>query len=155
MASGLTSLTAGASRIFEGGAVNQTVVEMDRGFLFLMSVSDGSSLAVLAHPECDIGLVGYEMALLVDRAGSVLTPDLRAELDILMAARSSSRRVGTTRTASTSPPPPAGPCRSTTPTSSSRTVSPSSSPRCLRSSLRVLRGSPLRRLTTRWCVRTR
>ncbi|KOU91405.1 roadblock/LC7 domain-containing protein [Streptomyces sp. XY533] len=71
---------AGASRIFEGGAVNQTVVEMDRGFLFLMSVSDGSSLAVLAHPECDIGLVGYEMALLVDRAGSVLTPDLRAEL---------------------------------------------------------------------------
>ncbi|WP_078958544.1 roadblock/LC7 domain-containing protein [Streptomyces sp. WM6373] len=80
VASGLTSLTAGASRIFEGGAVNQTVVEMDRGFLFLMSVSDGSSLAVLAHPECDIGLVGYEMALLVDRAGSVLTPDLRAEL---------------------------------------------------------------------------
>ena len=73
VASGLTSLTAGASRIFEGGPVSQTVVEMERGFLFLMSVSDGSSLAVLAHPECDIGLVGYEMALLVDRAGSVLT----------------------------------------------------------------------------------
>ena len=52
VASGLTSLTAGASRIFEGGAVNQTVVEMERGFLFIMSVSDGSSLAVLAHPEC-------------------------------------------------------------------------------------------------------
>ncbi len=32
VASGLTSLTAGASRIFEGGAVNQTVVEMERGF---------------------------------------------------------------------------------------------------------------------------
>jgi uncharacterized protein len=80
VASGLTSLTAGASRIFEGGSVAQTVVEMERGFLFLMSVSDGSSLAVLAHPECDIGLVGYEMALLVDRAGAVLTPDLRAEL---------------------------------------------------------------------------
>ncbi|KQX47580.1 roadblock/LC7 domain-containing protein [Streptomyces sp. Root1304] len=80
VASGLTSLTAGASRIFEGGAVNQTVVEMERGFLFLMSISDGSSLAALAHPEADIGLVGYEMALLVDRAGTVLTPDLRAEL---------------------------------------------------------------------------
>ncbi|EFG09557.1 Roadblock/LC7 family protein [Streptomyces clavuligerus] len=80
VASGLTSLTAGASRIFEGGAVNQTVVEMERGFLFIMSISDGSSLAVLAHPEADIGLVGYEMALLVDRAGNVLTPDLRAEL---------------------------------------------------------------------------
>ena len=80
VASGLTSLTAGASRIFEGGSVNQTVVEMERGFLFIMSVSDGSSLAVLAHPEADIGLIGYEMALLVDRAGTVLTPDLRAEL---------------------------------------------------------------------------
>src|SRR6478609_4857254 len=80
VASGLTSLTAGASRIFEGGAVSQTVVEMERGFLFLMSISDGSSLAVLAHPEADIGLIGYEMALLVDRAGTVLTPDLPAEL---------------------------------------------------------------------------
>ncbi len=80
VASGLTSLTAGASRIFEGGEVAQTVVEMERGFLFLMSISDGSSLAVLAHPDADIGLVGYEMALLVDRAGTVLTPDLRAEL---------------------------------------------------------------------------
>ncbi|MEW2069756.1 roadblock/LC7 domain-containing protein, partial [Streptomyces sp. NPDC007346] len=53
VASGLTSLTAGASRIFEGGAVSQTVVEMERGFLFLMSISDGSSLAVLAHPDAD------------------------------------------------------------------------------------------------------
>ncbi len=36
--------------------MNQTVVEMERGFLFIMSVSDGSSLAVLrAHPGCDIG----------------------------------------------------------------------------------------------------
>ena len=60
--------------------IAQTVVEMERGFLFLMSVSDGSSLAVLAHPECDIGLVGYEMAMLVARCGDVLTPALRAEL---------------------------------------------------------------------------
>jgi predicted regulator of Ras-like GTPase activity (Roadblock/LC7/MglB family) len=56
------------------------VVEMERGFLFIMAVSDGSSLAVLASPDSDIGLVGYEMALLVDRAGTVLTPALRAEL---------------------------------------------------------------------------
>ena len=55
-------------------------VEMDRGFLLIMSISDGSSLAVLAHPEADIGQVGYQMALLVERAGTVLTPDLRAEL---------------------------------------------------------------------------
>ena len=39
------SLTQGAARCFEGGAVLQTVVEMDNGFLFLMSISDGSSFA--------------------------------------------------------------------------------------------------------------
>ncbi|CAM5417361.1 hypothetical protein SMICM304S_03585 [Streptomyces microflavus] len=49
----------------------QYFVEMER-ILFLMSISDGSSLAVLAHPDADIGLVGYEMALLVDRAGRFL-----------------------------------------------------------------------------------
>src|SRR5215217_1616352 len=39
-----------------------------------------SGLAVLASPSCDIGLVGYEMALLVARTGDVLTTPLRAEL---------------------------------------------------------------------------
>jgi len=60
--------------------VNQTVVEMDRGYLFLMSSSDGSCLAVLAAPNCDIGLVAYEMTLLVERVGQQMTPELRAQL---------------------------------------------------------------------------
>jgi uncharacterized protein len=76
--SGLTSLTQGAARVFEGGPVTQTVVEMERGLLLVMAVSDGSSLAVLASTECDMGLVAYEMALLVERVGRALTPDLRA-----------------------------------------------------------------------------
>jgi predicted regulator of Ras-like GTPase activity (Roadblock/LC7/MglB family) len=80
VSSGLSSLTQGAARYFGGGRVNQTIVEMEKGFLFVMSVSDGSVLAVLAALNCDIGLVGYEMALLVARAGEVLTPALRAEL---------------------------------------------------------------------------
>jgi uncharacterized protein len=53
---------------------------MEHGFLFVMSISDGSCLAVLASRSCDIGLVGYEMALLVSRAGEVLTPALRSEM---------------------------------------------------------------------------
>jgi len=80
VASGLVSLTGGAARVFEAGAVTQTVVEMELGFLFIMAISDGASMAVLAAPSCDIGLVGYEMALLVTRAKDVLTPALRAEL---------------------------------------------------------------------------
>jgi len=76
--SGLTSLTQGAARIFEGGAVSQTVVEMQRGLLIVMAVSGGSSLAVLAASDCDMGLIAYEMALLVERVGRALTPQLRS-----------------------------------------------------------------------------
>jgi predicted regulator of Ras-like GTPase activity (Roadblock/LC7/MglB family) len=36
VASGLTSLARGAAKVFEGGTVAQTVVEMANGFLFLM-----------------------------------------------------------------------------------------------------------------------
>jgi uncharacterized protein len=80
VASGLASLTQGSARLFGGGTVTQTVVEMERGYLLVMAVSDGSCLAVLAAPSCDIGIIGYEMALLVARTGEVLTPELRAEL---------------------------------------------------------------------------
>jgi predicted regulator of Ras-like GTPase activity (Roadblock/LC7/MglB family) len=45
--------------------------------VLLMSISDGSCLAVLAAPTCDIGLIGYEMTLLVDRVGQHLSPELR------------------------------------------------------------------------------
>ena len=80
VSSGLGSLTQGAARCFEAGMVRETVVEMERGVMLLMAISDGSSLAVLAAPNCDIGQVAYEMALLVERVGQMLTPELRAEL---------------------------------------------------------------------------
>jgi predicted regulator of Ras-like GTPase activity (Roadblock/LC7/MglB family) len=80
VACGLVSLTEGAARCFEAGNVNETIVEMDGGSMVLMSISDGSSMAVLAEPNCDIGQVAYEMARLVDRVGEVLTPELRAAL---------------------------------------------------------------------------
>ena len=69
VSSGLASLAVGASRLFDGGAVLQTVVEMQHGYLLLMSVGDGSHLAVLTQDSADIGQVGYEMALLVVRVG--------------------------------------------------------------------------------------
>jgi predicted regulator of Ras-like GTPase activity (Roadblock/LC7/MglB family) len=80
VASGLASLTQGASRCFGGGVVTQTVVEMEKGLLLVMEIGDGSALAVLAALTSDIGLIGYEMALMVAQCGEVLTPALRAEL---------------------------------------------------------------------------
>ena len=80
VACGLASLTQGAARIFEGGPVTQTVVEMRQGLLLVMAISDGSSLAVLASDDCDMGLVAYEMALLVEKVGRALTPAPRGAL---------------------------------------------------------------------------
>jgi uncharacterized protein len=78
--SGLVSITAGAAQMFDRDIVKQTVVEMGRGFFLVMTIRDGSILAVLAAADADIGVVGYEMARLAKQAGEKLTPALRAEL---------------------------------------------------------------------------
>lgn len=77
LTAGLTSLTVGAAELFTAGRVVQSVIEMEHGFLLLMSVGDGSHLAVIAAAGCDIGLVGYEMTLLVDRVGRVVDTPVR------------------------------------------------------------------------------
>jgi predicted regulator of Ras-like GTPase activity (Roadblock/LC7/MglB family) len=79
--SGLTSLTMGAARCFAAGQVQQMVIEMDGGYLVLMAVGEGSSLAALASPDCDLGQVGYEMQLLISRVTSALTPATRTGAD--------------------------------------------------------------------------
>ncbi|WP_166903017.1 roadblock/LC7 domain-containing protein [Mycobacterium sp. DL440] len=77
VSSGLASLATGASQLFNGGHVMQSVVEMENGYLLLMRVGDGSNLATLTAPSCDIGQVGYEMAILVERVGAVVQSSRR------------------------------------------------------------------------------
>jgi uncharacterized protein len=77
--SGLTSLMHGAARLFEAGQPTRALVEMEGGLMFVMSISDGSILAVLAAPECDADQVSYEMTMLVEAVGDVLTPAARAQ----------------------------------------------------------------------------
>ena len=77
--SGLASLMQGAARIFEAGLPLQALVEMDGGLMLVKAISDGSSLAVLTAPECDTRQVSYEMTLLVEAVGELLTPAARSE----------------------------------------------------------------------------
>lgn len=79
-ASGMIGLAYGASAPFGAGRVTEVIVELEHGFLFVTGIGDGSSMAVVAEPGCDVGLVGYEMARLAERCGAVLTPELRVEL---------------------------------------------------------------------------
>ena len=78
--SGLTSLGHGTSACFGFGTLEQVIVAMEGGYLFVSSISDGSCLGVVATKRCNIGQVGHEAKSLVDRAGAVLTPDLVREL---------------------------------------------------------------------------
>src|SRR5260370_35447257 len=58
--SGLTSLMQSTARAFDGGAAMQALVEMEGGLMFVKAISDGSSRAVLAAPECDTRQGSYE-----------------------------------------------------------------------------------------------
>jgi predicted regulator of Ras-like GTPase activity (Roadblock/LC7/MglB family) len=71
-AAGLQSLARGTSQHFGAGAVRQTIIEMESAFLFVMAAGEGSCLAALAEQGADVGLVAYEMALLVTRVGEHL-----------------------------------------------------------------------------------
>ncbi|MEV8343307.1 roadblock/LC7 domain-containing protein [Streptomyces niveus] len=78
--SGISSLTLGASELMDTGGVKHTMVTMEEGSVFVMSISDGSLLGLHAGADCDMHVVAYHMAMFVARAGHVLTPELRSEL---------------------------------------------------------------------------
>ncbi len=71
-AAGLQSLARGTSQHFGAGTVRQTIIEMESAFLFVMAAGEGSCLAALAEQGADVGVVAYEMALLVRRVGEHL-----------------------------------------------------------------------------------
>lgn len=77
VASGFYSLAKGATRQFEAGAVRQSMVEFDDGFLFVVAAGSGSCLAVFAEADSDVGLIAYEMARLVKQVGEHMFVPLR------------------------------------------------------------------------------
>lgn len=72
MASAFQSLAKGTGRHFGGGQVRQTIVEMEYAYLFVTSAGLGACLAVLAEDKADVGMIAYEMNLLVKRVGVYL-----------------------------------------------------------------------------------
>lgn len=73
IASAFQGLARGAARHFEGGGVRQTLVEMDNVFLVVTAAGRGACLAVLASDKADLGLIAYEMNILLKRVGTYLS----------------------------------------------------------------------------------
>ena len=80
LAAGLQSLARGAGRHFGGGGgVRQTIIEMESGYLLVSAAGSGTCLAVIAEPDADLGLVAYEMAILVGRSGEHIRVNTHAD----------------------------------------------------------------------------
>jgi predicted regulator of Ras-like GTPase activity (Roadblock/LC7/MglB family) len=79
MASSFQSLAREAARFLHGGPVRQTVIEMDKAFLFVTAAGQGACLAVVGEADADVGIIAYEMNLLVVRVGEYLSSAPRSE----------------------------------------------------------------------------
>ncbi len=83
---GMRSLAHGASGELGKGQMMQVLIEMTDGYLFVSAISGGSTLGVVTTRTCDLGLVGFEITLLVERVGAQLTPTLITELKNALVA---------------------------------------------------------------------
>jgi predicted regulator of Ras-like GTPase activity (Roadblock/LC7/MglB family) len=77
VAAGIQSLAKGAGERFGGGDVRQTIIEMRSGFLLVTVAGHGACLTVLGSEDADVGLIAYEMAMLVHRVGEYLSSQSR------------------------------------------------------------------------------
>ncbi len=80
VSSGMIGLAYGSAGRFGAGSVANVIIEMTNGWLFVTGIRDGSLMCVLTERTTDIGAVAYEMAVFSEKAGDMLTPEVRDEL---------------------------------------------------------------------------
>ncbi|MGB8360044.1 MAG: roadblock/LC7 domain-containing protein [Acidimicrobiia bacterium] len=84
VASGMIGLAYGSAGRFGAGPVSNVIVEMQRGWLFVTGIRDGSLICCLTEKEIDMGAIAFEMSIFVQRVGDSLTADVRQELKSLL-----------------------------------------------------------------------
>lgn len=72
--SGMVSLSRGAAVRFGGNELKLVMVEMRDCLMIISSITEGSCLCVLAAEACDVGLIGYKITLLAERAATMVVP---------------------------------------------------------------------------------
>ena len=78
--SGLVSLGDGATRCLGFETLDQIIVAMELGYLFVTAMGTSGCVGIVAEPDADLGIIGYQMSLFVERAGQLLTPLVVNEL---------------------------------------------------------------------------
>ncbi|WP_052847279.1 roadblock/LC7 domain-containing protein [Streptomyces avicenniae] len=77
--SGMHSLARGAARHFQGGEVQQTVIQMEKAYLFVTAAGRGARLAAIATEEVDVGMMAFEMATIVKQVGQYMSAAPRTQ----------------------------------------------------------------------------
>lgn len=78
MASAFRSLSRSVGTQFGKGLVHQTVIELEMGYLVVTEAGEGACLALLATGQADLGMVAYEMNVIVQQVGRTLSASPRA-----------------------------------------------------------------------------
>lgn len=73
IASALHSLARGVGSRFDKGKLRQTVIELAGGYLIVTEAGQGACLAVLTKVDAELGLVAYEMNVIVGQVRDQLT----------------------------------------------------------------------------------
>jgi len=84
VSSGMIGLAYGSAGRFGAGPVSNVIIEMQRGWLFVTGIRDGSLICCLTDKDIDMGAIAFEMSIFVQRVGESLTPDVRQELKALL-----------------------------------------------------------------------
>lgn len=74
--SGLASLTDSAAGTFGLQPVVRQVIETTKGWILVARINRRASLGVVCDSTVDLGMAGYEMSLLAERAGTMLSPEV-------------------------------------------------------------------------------
>jgi predicted regulator of Ras-like GTPase activity (Roadblock/LC7/MglB family) len=72
LAAGLQGLARGAMEHCGASEVRQTMIELDSAFVFVMAAGEGTCLAVVSSADANVGVIAYEMAMMVRRMGKYL-----------------------------------------------------------------------------------
>lgn len=81
MASAFRSLARSVGTTFNKGVVHQTVIELERGYLVVTEAGEGACLALLASAKADLGMVAYEMNVIVQQVGPAFSAKPRAAVE--------------------------------------------------------------------------
>jgi predicted regulator of Ras-like GTPase activity (Roadblock/LC7/MglB family) len=77
MTSAFSSLSRGVGTQFGKGPVLQAVIELEDGYLVVTEAGAGACLALLASADADLGMVAFEMNVIVQQVGGALSASPR------------------------------------------------------------------------------